>query len=312
VSDASILRWLMVGDPAIRWQALADLTDAPADTVAAQRDSVATQGWGKALLDRQLPNGAWADPDDGWMISMDALTLLREMGLDPQSPHARDAIARVRKNLNWEALDDRPYFEGETEPCINGAILAFGSYFGERCDTIVDRLLSEQLADGGWNCEAPPSVRSSFNSTIRVLEGLNEYERRWGRNDAVATARLKGQEYLLERRMFRRLRDGEVIDQRWTRFAYPTTWHYDILRGLDYLRSAGEKPDERAREAIEIVHARRHLNSRWPMNRVHADRLGFPLETETGRASRWNTLRAMRVLDWYDHRPKRSLTSFAS
>ncbi|MEO7201647.1 MAG: hypothetical protein ABI431_03050 [Candidatus Tumulicola sp.] len=311
MSDASILRWLMDGDPAIRWHAVHDLTDAAAQAVAAERSRVATEGWGKALLDRQLPNGAWAEPDDGWMISMDALTLLREMGLDPKSPQAQNAIARVRQNLHWEALDDRPYFEGETEACINGAILAFGSYFGERCDAIVDRLLSEQLADGGWNCEAPPSVRSSFNSTIRVLEGLNEYERRWGRNETVATARFKGQEYLLERRMFRRLRDGEIVDRRWTRFAYPTTWHYDILRGLDYLRSAGAKPDERASEAIEIVQARRHQNSRWPMNRVHADRLDFPLEPETGRASRWNTLRAVRVLDWYFERPKRSATSSA-
>jgi hypothetical protein len=301
----------MDGDPAIRWQTLDDLTDAPAEAVAAERSRVANEGWGKVLLDRQRPNGAWADPDDGWMISMDALALLREMGLDPKSPQAQNAIARVRQHLHWEALGDRPYFEGETEACINGAILAFGSYFDQRCDAIADRLLSEQLADGGWNCEAPSSLRSSFNSTIRVLEGLNEYERRWGRNEAVEAARLKGQEYLLERRMFRRLSDGAVIDKGWMRFAYPTTWHYDILRGLDYLRSTGAEPDPRAGEAIEIVQVRRHQNSRWPMNHVHADRLGFPLEPETGRASRWNTLRAMRVLDWYFARPKRSATSNA-
>ena len=304
-------RWLMDGDPAIRWQALRDLTEAPPRAVDAERSRVATEGWGKALLDRQLPNGAWAAFDDGWMTSMDALTLLREMGLDSNSSRAQNAIARVRDNMRWEALDNRPYFEGETEACINGAILAFGSYFGERCDAIVDRLLSEQLADGGWNCESPPSVRSSFNSTIRVLEGLNEYERRWGHTATVAKARLRGQEYLLDRRMFKRLSDGAVIDQHWTRFAYPTTWHYDILRGLDYLRNAGAEPDERAREAIEIVQARRHQNGRWPMNRVHADRIGFSIEPETGRASRWNTLRATRVLDWYFQRPKRSVTSSA-
>jgi hypothetical protein len=301
----------MNGDPAIRWRALDELTDATPQAVAAARSCVATEGWGKALLDRQLPNGAWAEPDDGWMISMDALTLLREMGLDPKSPQAHGAIARVRHNLHWEALGSRPYFEGETEACINGAILAFGSYFGERCDTIVDRLLSEQLADGGWNCESPPSVRSSFNSTIRVLEGLNEYERRWGHDETVAAARLRGQEYLLERRMFRRLSDGAVVDRRWMRFAYPTLWHYDILRGLDYLRSANAEPDVRASEAIEIVQARRHQNSRWPMNRVHAGRLAFPIEPETSRASRWNTLRAMRVVDWYFGRPKRNATSSA-
>jgi hypothetical protein len=201
MSDASVLRWLMDGDPAIRWQVLADLTDAPPDAITTERSRVAREGWGEALLDRQAPQGWWDDGDDpGWMIAMDALALLREMGLDPHSDEALRAISRVKTNLTWETLGDRPYFDGETEPCINGAILAFGSYFGERCDRIVDRLLSEQLVDGGWNCDAPPSVRSSFNSTIRVLEGLLEHERRWGSDTMVADARRKGEEYLLERR----------------------------------------------------------------------------------------------------------------
>ncbi len=236
------------------------------------------------------------------MATTDALVLLREIGLDPLSDEARRAIARVKAHLAFEMLANRPYFDGETEPCINGAILAVGSYFGERCDRIVDRLLDEQLADGGWNCDAPPSTRSSFNSTIRVLEGLLEYERTWGVKSVITDARLKAHEYLLERRMFRRLTTGEVVDRKWTRFAFPTVWHYDVLRGLDYLRSAGVEPDDRAAEAIGIVEARRHQNGRWPMNHLHWDRLGFPIEPETGKASRWNTMRAMRVLKWYDRR----------
>lgn len=232
------------------------------------------------------------------MISMDAIILLREMGLDPQSDDARQAIQRVKTHLTWERLGNRPYFDGETEACINGAILAFGSYFGERCDRIVDRLLGEQLKDGGWNCEAPPSMRSSFNSTIRVLEGLLEYERAWGAVTAITGARRKAHEYLLDRRMFKRLTTGEIVDSAWTRFAFPTMWHYDVLRGLDYLRSAHLQPDERVAEAIEIVERRRLQDGRWPMNHLHADRLGFPLEP-AGRPSRWNTLRAMRVLAWY-------------
>lgn len=298
-----MVRWLLDGDPAVRWQAMRDLTEAPAQAVAAERARVSREGWGRALLARQAPEGWWSGPDEeGWMITMDALALLREMGLDPSSDEARTAISRVKQNLRWEQLGNRPYFEGETEPCINGAILAFGSYFGERCDAIVDRLLGEQLPDGGWNCDAPPSTRASFNSTIRVLEGLSAYERAWGHTAAVHDARHKAHEYLLERRLLRRRSTGEVIDRRWTRFTFPTMWHYDVLRGLDYLREAGTEPDERAAEAIGVVEARRHQNERWPMNHLHADRLGFPVEPETGRASRWNTLRAMRVLKWYYRR----------
>jgi hypothetical protein len=298
-----VTRWLLEGDPAIRWQAMRDLAHEPQRAVAAERSRVATEGWGRALLERQAPEGWWVRPDDeGWMATTDALVLLRELGLDPSCVEARRAVARVKEHVAFESLGDRPYFDGETEPCINGAILAAGSYFGERCERIVERLLDEQLADGGWNCDAPPSTRSSFNSTIRVLEGLLEHERRWGAVAAVTDARLKAHEYLLERRMFKRLSTGETIDRTWTRFAFPTVWHYDVLRGLDYLRAAGVEPDERVAEAAGVVEARRHQNGRWPMNRLHADRLGFPIEPETGRASRWNTMRAMRVLRWYARR----------
>jgi hypothetical protein len=297
--DDAVTSWLLQGDPAIRWQVMRDLTDAPAGEISKERSRVAHEGWGGALLDRQAPQGWWSGPnEEGWMISMDALALLRELGLDPASDRARTAIERVKANLIFASLGNRPYFEGETEACINGAILAFGSYFGERCDSIVDRLLGEQLADGGWNCDAPPSVRSSFNSTIRVLEGLLEYERAWGDDRAISAARRKAHEYLLDRRMFRRLSSGEVVNLNWMLFTFPTMWHYDILRGLDYFRSAGVQPDERAAEAIAIVEAHRQSDGRWLMNHLHADRLGFPIEPEIGQPSRWNTLRAMRVLRW--------------
>ncbi|MGB6987247.1 MAG: hypothetical protein WBD74_14845 [Candidatus Aquilonibacter sp.] len=293
------IRWLLAGDPAIAWQVMRDLTCEPDDVVASARSRVATEGWCAVLLERQGPKGWWVAPDDeGWMATTDALVLLRAMGLEPSSNEARRAIARVKAHLRFERLANRAYFDGETEPCINGAILAVGSYFGERCDGIVDRLLGEQLADGGWNCDAPPSTRASFNSTIRVIEGLLEYERAWGMATAITDARSKAHEYLLERRLFRRLTTGEIVDPAWTQFAFPTVWHYDVLRGLDYLRDAGVTPDERIREAIGIVEARRYQDGRRPMDHLHADRLGFLLEPEIGRASRWNTLRALRVLRW--------------
>ena len=175
-----------------------------------------------------------------------------DMGLDPASKPAGQMIDRVEKRLRFEWLENRPYLHGETEPCINGGILGIGAYFRKPNDALARLLLSEQLEDGGWNCEAPKSRRSSFHSTICALEAL-EYERAGRKSAAVTKARNRAESYLLERRMFRSLRTGKVIDKRWMRFSFPTFWHYDVLRGLDYLRNAGIKPDSRVDEAVEVV-----------------------------------------------------------
>jgi hypothetical protein len=233
-----------------------------------------------------------------WTSATFTLLLLRDMGLDPASEQARRAVGLVRENIKWDH-DGQDYFDGEVEPCINGKAVALGAYFGQNVDGIVERLLREQLADGGWNCEAERgSIRSSFNSTIAVLEGLLEYEGTEGSQPGVATARLKGQEYLLERRMLRRLSTGEIIDPAWTQFSFPPRWHYDVLRGLDYLRSAGVEPDERCAEAIDLVDSKRDADGRWPLENTHPGRVHFDMEEGDGRPSRWNTLRAMRVLAW--------------
>jgi len=200
----------------------------------------------------------------------------------------------------FKPLNNRPFLHGETEPCINGRILGIGAYFKEPNDALAKQLLGEQLEDGGWNCEAPQSRRSSFHTTICVLEGLLDYEQAGRKSAAVRKARQRAENYLLERRMFRSLRTGEVIDKHWLRFSFPAFWHYDVLRGLDYLRNAGIKPDKRVREAIKIVIERRHQNGRWPLNLVHPEYIPLEMENGAGRASRWNTLRALRVLRWYD------------
>ena len=292
------MKWLLEGDPAIRWQVMRDLEDAPAEVVAGERARVAMEGWGAKLLALQTPGGPWEGDDRTMMTTIYALVLLKELGVDPSDEKVRGTLDLVRERLTWKPLDGRPFFDGETEPCINGAILAAGAYFGEDTERLIERLLGEQLEDGGWNCDAPPSTRSSFHTTIRVLEGILEYERAHKPNAAVTGARTRGQEYLLDRRMYRSLRSGEVLDRAWMRFAFPTTWHYDILRGLDYLLSAGEQPDMRVAEAVDIVEKRRHQNGRWPLNVLHSDRIPFDMEPGVGKASRWNTLRALRVLKW--------------
>jgi hypothetical protein len=198
------------------------------------------------------------------------------------------------------AWHGKPLFAGEVEPCINGRVVAAGAYFGEDVQGIVERLLGEQMADGGWNCEQERgSTRGSFHTTICVLEGLLEHERATGGLPLVTAARERGQEYLLERRMFRRHSTGAVIDSAWTQFSFPTGYHYDVLRGLDYLRCAGVTPDARMAEAIDLVVSRRDAAGRWPLENVHPDQLDAEPGTEQGQPSRWNTLRALRVLDWY-------------
>lgn len=304
------LKWLLDSDPAIRWQVMRDLTDESPDAIAAERSRVATIGWGAQLLARQSRRGNWGGPkeDRGLLTTLYSLVVLMDLGLDPASKQARKMIEGVDKHLVFQPLNNRPFLHGETEPCINGRILAVGAYFKKPNDSLAELLLRQQLEDGGWNCEAvepspkrPPSRRSSFHTTICVLEGLLAYERAGRRQTAVTRARKRAEEYLLERRMFRSLRTGEVIDERWLRFSFPTFWHYDVLRGLDYLRNAGIKPDRRVREAVEIVIKRRHQNGRWPLNLLHRERIPLEMETEVGRASRWNTLRALRVLRWYDN-----------
>jgi hypothetical protein len=296
----NVMKWLLDSDPAIRWQVMRDLTEEAEPVVAAERLRVATEGWGARLLDSQSPRGQWgARKDQGWMTTVHTLTLLKDLGADPASGQVRRAVDRVRKHVTWYQLDGRSYFDGETEPCINGRILATGAYFGEPSKRLLDRLLGEQLPDGGWNCEAPTSQCSSFHSTICVLEGLLEYERACGRSPAVTKARTLAQDYLLQRRMFRSLKTGDVIDRSWTRFQFPPSYHYDVLRGLDYLRSAGVKPDERVAEAIDIVNERRHQNGLWPLNRIDPRRFTFDMEPGVGKRSHWNTLRALRVLKWH-------------
>jgi hypothetical protein len=312
----SVIRWLLDSDPSIRWQVMRDLTGAPAHEVAAERSRVATEGWGARLLALQGADGRWGGAawNPGWNSTMHVLWLLRHLGLDPASAEARRAVGIVHDHVTWQGsgppeCDDNPYFAGEVEPCINGQVATAGAYFGQDVQRIIDRLLGEQLSDGGWNCEAPNgSTRSSFNTTICVLEALLEYERATGGSPEVTEARGGGQEYLLERRLFRRRSTGEVIERDrkggadWTRFAFPTWWHYDVLRGLEYLRSAGVTPDERVAEAIELVLSKQDSDGRWRLETRYPGVMPVEMDEGEGRPSRWNTLHALRVLDWYSER----------
>ena len=311
----TVLDWLLDSDPAIRWQVLRDLVRAPEDVVAAERARVATEGWGGRLLALQGEDGQWAggacfpardvyrrDESEGqpWTATLPTLHLLHDFGVDPHCDRVRRAVAAVRDNCRWEHAGQR-FFSGEVEPCINGRTVTLGVYFGQDVAGVVDRLLGEQLEDGGWNCDVERgSVRSSFATTINVLEGLLAHERATGGSADATAARKRGEEYLLERKLVRRKSTGEVVDPTWLCFSFPTRWHYDVLRALEYFRSVDGVPDARLDEAIELLRSRRQSDGTWLLENTHPGRVHFALEDGDGRPSRWNTLRALRVLGWYE------------
>jgi hypothetical protein len=312
--------WLRDADPAISWQTMRDLTDASPTAIAAERARVSREGLGAEILARQESDGSWRRPDAPvWLSTLFTLLLLRATGVDPVEPAVESAMRRLEAGLRWNdhagCWELRPpetggntFFEGEEEPCINGGALALGAFFGHPAESLARRLVAEQLEDGGWNCEAPQSTRSSFHTTICVLEGLLEYERAVGSASPaafqIAAARRRGEEYLLNRALFRRLSTGEVVDPAFLNFAFPPRYHYDVLRALDYLRDAGLQPDTRISDAVHIVESRRQPDGRWLLDDAHDEALALPFGESVGEPSRWNTLRALRVLRWYDTRER--------
>ena len=314
--DDMMIDWLLDAedsDPSIRWQVMSDLLDSPESEWEAERARVETDGWGARLLALEGADGLWAggacfprdyvwggdEPGQPWTATMHTLQTLEILGLAPGSVSARRTISLIAENGRWEH-DGQRYFDGEVEPCINGRTIETGAYFGVDVTPILDRILEERLADGGWNCEAENgSIRSSFDTTINVLDGLLAFEKANGMSSAVSEARESGEEYLLERGLFRRKSNRAIVDPHYLEFAFPYYWHYDVLRALDYFRRAGA-PDPRLEEAVEVVRSKREPDGRWLLDRIHPGRVHFTIEGPEGTLSRWNTLRARRVLRWWD------------
>lgn len=318
------LDWLLDSDPALRWQVLRDLTGSSSTEIAAERARIPHQGLGAAILGAQQADGSWRlDGEPVWLTTLFTLLLLRSTGIDPLAPAVESAISRLEAAMRWNDYPGcwdlrpadcgeppadgkfgckpggNPLFEGEEEPCINGGVLALGAYFGRPNEVLARRLLTEQLEDGGWNCEAPQSSRSSFHTTICVLEGLLEYERALGSAPDIGEARRRAHEYLLERSLFRRRSTGAIVSEEFLVLAFPPRYRYDVLRALDYFRAAHVEPDTRMSEAVHLIESRRQPDGRWLLDRTCDEALAVPIGEVAGKPSRWNTLRALRVLGWY-------------
>ncbi|HET7725524.1 MAG TPA: squalene cyclase [Propionibacteriaceae bacterium] len=336
--DDPLVAWLLGGDPAIRWQVMRDLIGAPEIEIANERARVEHEGWGARLLALRAPDGQWADgacfpgtaafaaataqalaagqppppfptpatdedlkrtAGQPWTATYPVLLDLCHLGVPPDSPVMQETADLVTRNCRWE-YDGSPFFEGEVDCCINAGTIVIGTYLGVNVDRIVRRLLADQLPDGGWNCWATtPSAPGSFASTLAVVDALWRWERRNGGSEEVLAARTKGEEYLLRRRLFRSLRTGQVVTPEWLSFSYPPRWHYDVLKAADYFALRGGTPDPRLAEAIAIIRAKQQPDGSWLLENTHPGTVHVRFEEPDGSPSRWNTLRALRVLRWY-------------
>ena len=311
-----VIKWLVDGDPAIRWQVLRDLAGAAESTVERERRKVAQAGWGARLLAKQDPEGTWAgglSSDGGlyspkWISTTYTMMLLRDFGLPAMNRQARRACTLLLDGgfqrdggLNYGVWAK---WTGGSETCVTGMGLSILSYFkhaDDRLDTIASHLLEQQMPDGGWNCRRPHgATHASVHTTISVLEGLRFYELHRGRKvREVRAAQHRGREFLLVHRLFRSHRTGEIIKPAFIRFSFPPRWHYDILRALDYFQAVNAACDPRLADAIDIVRNSQRKDGRWPLQNSHKGKTYFELE-RIGAPSRWNTLRALRVLNWWD------------
>ncbi|MGH9966372.1 MAG: hypothetical protein ACREBG_00855, partial [Pyrinomonadaceae bacterium] len=297
---------------AIRWQALQDLVGAAERAVEHERRKVARDGWGARLLAKQNAEGKWAgglSSEGGlyspkWISTTYTMLMLRDFGLPATNRQARKACALLLDGGLQKDGGINYGWRGRSETCITGMVVSILSHFkhdDERLDTIADHLLEQQMTDGGWNCQRPyGATHASLNTTISVLEGLRLYELHRGRKvREVRAAQRRGREFLLVHRLFRSHRTGEIIKPVFTRFSFPPRWHYDILRALDYFQAVNAPRDPRLAEAIDIVRSSQRKDGRWALQHSYKGKTYFELE-RLGAPSRWNTLRALRVLRWWD------------
>ena len=317
--DAPLVDWLMDADPALRWQVERDLVHASESQWRDTRARVAAEGFGARLLALQDLDGQWAGgayfprsiegdpewPEDAgqpWTATTWSLNTLRDWGLDAGA--LEGTAQELARNCRWE-YEDRLYWDGEVDCCINAFTLANGAWLGADVSALVEWFAAHQMDDGGWNCEwVEGSVRSSFHSTINVLLGLLYYETRHP-DPSLRELRRTGEEYLLERGLLRCQSSGELVGSWATEFAYPFRWPYSVLKAADYFRAAswldGRAPDARLIDAIEVIRAARHRDGRWYQGARHAGPTWFEVDVAPGEASKWLTFFAVRVLTWWDN-----------
>lgn len=305
--EDGVIGWLLAGDPAIRWQAQRDLLGADPGVWRKERGAVEASGWGARVLEEQAPDGRWGGGvyTPKWTSTTYSLILLRRLGLPPGHPAAtRGCEILLARGDSTDGGIDLSAGLDHSETCITGFVLALVSHFGlvsSRTEEIIDYLLREQMPDGGWNClRYRGATHSSFHTTINVLEGLRLYAQGDGeRAGEVEAAEVKAREFFLRHALYRSHRTGAVVKEGFTRFSFPPRWHHDVLRTLDYFRESGAACDPRLEDPIALLVRKRRKDGTWPLQNRHPGKTFFEMEA-VGKPSRWNTLRALRVLRWWE------------
>ncbi len=307
MTDRSIIEWLLQGDPSIVWQVQQDLLNTDDKTVRESRNNISREGWGYRLLSLQDNNDMWSGKlySPKWTSTTYTLLLLKRMGLDPGNKKAQKG-GMVLLNKGFYADGGINFWKSwnQSETCVTGMILSILAYFNIRDDRLVlmaEHLLNEQMKDGGWNCQkCNGAIHSSFHTTISVLEGLYEYlEKFTAHRMDIARSRDRAIEFLLEHRLYKSHRTGKVANDRMTRFHFPPRWYYDVMRVLDYFQKSDTDTDPRMQDAIDLIYSKRTSEGLWKLPARYGGKVFFELET-TGKPSRWNTLRALRVLNWWE------------
>lgn len=306
-----LLQWLLEGDVAIQYQIQRDLLD---DGQPGLRERIASEGWGARFLRARQPQGHWGRGfyQPKWISTHYTLLDLRNLCIPPDNPLIRESIAQILvKHTSADGGINPAKTIPNSDVCVSGMFLNYASYFRmpqPGLQPVVDFLVRVHMPDGGFNCQSNQpagAVHSSVHSTLSVLEGIAEYlvngfSYRAPELESIAA---QGREFLLQHRLFRSHRTGEVIQARFLMLSYPSRWFYDILRALDYFRSVGAPYDPRLQDALDILLQKRRAAGRWPLQAKHAGQVHFDME-QPGQPSRWNTLRALRVLKHFDnHNP---------
>lgn len=297
-----IINWLLEGDVAIQYQVYRDLLGTERPDL---QKRIAQEGWGAQLLKARKPDGYWSERyyQPKWISAHYTLLDLKNLNIAPDNLLIQQTLQRAFKEEKSEDGGINPANSiAQSDVCVNGMALNFAAYFKideENLKSVIDFLLSQRMADGGFNCRSNRSgaKHSSMHTTLSVLEGLFEYERNGYiyRLDEVRQAKAEAQEFLLMHRLFKSDKTGSVIQERFLKFPYPCRWYYDILRVMDYFQFSGLKYDPRMDEVVEIILSKRTVEGKWKLSAAYSGQVHFTME-QAGKPSRWNTLRVLRVL----------------